>query len=175
MSSAIDFDFQTIRMQSGAAPFHTDAKERLYGPVNKDDPRDQLAYNVSLEDLPYNPKDLGCCGLFKNYGPSGRIIEFVSFGLSLACLFSTFVALIIALAAEPEHGERPRLAVERMSKEVLLFTNETDMVHAMCHMQTEYNGFCKKADFKIDLQVMLVLLNGSAGLSSVEELGTQWT
>ena len=60
---------------------------------------------------------------------------------------------MIALAAEPEHGERPRLAVVRMSKEVLLFTNETAMVHAMRHMQTEYNGFCKKADFKIDLQV----------------------
>ena len=77
----------------------------------------------------------------------------VSSILSLACLFGTFVALIIALAAEPEHDERPRLAVVRMSKEVLLFTNETAMVHAMRHMQTEYNGFCKKADFKIDLQV----------------------
>ena len=60
---------------------------------------------------------------------------------------------MVALAAKPEHDERPRLAVVRMSKEVLLFTNETAMVHAMRHMQTEYNGFCKKADFKIDLQV----------------------
>ena len=77
----------------------------------------------------------------------------VSCGLSLLCLFGTFVALMVALTAEPEHGERPRLAVVRMSKEVLLFTNETAMVHAMRHMQTEYNGFCKKADFKIDLQV----------------------
>lgn len=77
----------------------------------------------------------------------------VSCGLSLLCLFGTFVALMIALAAEPEHDERPRLAVVRMSKEVLLFTNETAMVHAMRHVQTEYNGFCKKADFKIDLQV----------------------
>ncbi len=77
----------------------------------------------------------------------------VSFGLSLACLFGTFVALMIAWAADTEHGERPRLAVVRMSKELLLFTNETAMVHAMRHMQTEYNGFCKKADFKIDLQV----------------------
>jgi hypothetical protein len=77
----------------------------------------------------------------------------VSFGLSLACLFCTFVALIIASVAKSEHGERPRLAVVRMSKEVLLFTNETPMVHAMRHMQTEYNGFCKKAYFKIDLQV----------------------
>ena len=77
----------------------------------------------------------------------------MSFGLSLACLFCTFVALIIASVAKSEHGERPRLAVVRMSKEMLLFTNETAMVHAMRHVQTEYNGFCKKADFKIDLQV----------------------
>jgi len=60
---------------------------------------------------------------------------------------------MIALTSDPEHGERPRLAVVRMSKEVLLFTNETAMVHAMRHLQTEYNGFCSKADFKIDLQV----------------------
>jgi hypothetical protein len=32
---------------------------------------------------------------------------------------------MVALAAEPEHGERLRLAVVRMSNEVLLFTNET--------------------------------------------------
>lgn len=163
MSSAIDFDFQAIRMQSGAAPFHTNAKERLlYEPssIEELDYRKLRAHLATVGDQPYKPQDLGCCGLFAsccglvaNYGPSGRIIEFVSFGLSLVCLFGTFVALMVAVAAKPEHGERPRLAEVRMSKEVLLFTNETAMVHAMRHMQTEYNGFCKKADFKIDLQV----------------------
>jgi hypothetical protein len=156
MSSAIDFDFQAIRMQSGAAPFHTNANERLLSLSASEDGldyRQQRAYRATQGDQPYAPDKKGCCGLFTNYGPKGRIIEFVSFGLSLACLFGTFVALMIAFAAEPEHGERPRLAVVRMSKEVLLFTNETAMVHAMRHMQTEYNGFCKKADFKIDLQV----------------------
>ncbi len=68
-------------------------------------------------------------------------------------MLGTFVALVIALNDKDEHGEHSRLAVVRMSKEVLVFTNETAMVQAMRHMQTEYNGFCKNADFKIDLQV----------------------
>ena len=41
----------------------------------------------------------------------------------------------------------------RMSKEMLLFTNEMHMVHAMRHMHTEYHEFCNKSKFKMDLQV----------------------
>jgi hypothetical protein len=40
-----------------------------------------------------------------------------------------------------------------MSKEMLLFTNEMHMVHAMRHMHTEYHEFCNKSKFKMDLQV----------------------
>ena len=152
MSSAIDFDFQAIRMQSGAAPFHTNAKERLlYDPssIEELDYRKLRAHLATVGDQPYAPDKKGCWG----YGPSGRIIELVSCILSFFCLFGTFVALMVAVFHEPEHGERPREAVVRMSKEVLLFTNEMAMVHAMRHVQTEYNWFCKKADFKIDLQV----------------------
>jgi hypothetical protein len=152
MSSAIDFDFQAIRMQPGAAPLHTNAKERLLYPLDAVGYREEKAFKATEADFPLQ-EEPGFCGCFTSFGPLGRFIELVSFWLSLACLFGTFVALIIALAAEPEHEERPRLAVVRMSKEVLLFTNETAMVHAMRHMQTEYNGFCKKADFKMDLQV----------------------
>ncbi len=76
MSSAIDFDFQAIRMQSGAAPFHTNAaKERLIGPANKDDYREQRAYQSSAGDQPYKPENTGCCGFLKSQGPSARIIE----------------------------------------------------------------------------------------------------
>jgi hypothetical protein len=67
------------------------------------------------------------------------------------CLLGTFVALVIALNVKDEHGERFRLGVVRLSKEVLVFTKETAMLQSMRHMQTEYNRFCKKADFKIDL------------------------
>lgn len=158
MSSAIDFDFHAITMQSGAAPFHTNAKERLASLPAAEayaglDYRQQRAYRATQGDQPYAPVEPGCCGLVQNYGPSGRFIEFVSFLLSLACLIGTVGALIAAYVAEDEHDQHPRLAEVRMSKEVLLFTAETAMVHAMRHMQTEYNGFCKDADFKMDLQV----------------------
>lgn len=156
MSSAIDFDFQAIRMQSNAAPFYTNAKERtlVFDPLKENmDYRERRANQATKEDQPYQQDKTGCCGLAESYGPSGRIIELVSCVLSLICLFVTFVYLMIAVTSEPEHGVRPRLAEVRMSKEVLLFTNETAMVHAMRHVQTEYNGFCSKADFKIDLQV----------------------
>ena len=153
MSSAIDFDFQAIRMHSDDAPFHTNAKERLLRNKKLESDRDIRAHQATEEDNPYKPEDAGFCGCLKSYGAPGKIIELVSCVLSLLCLFGTSLALIIAALAEPEHGERPRFAVVRMSKEVLLFTAEAPMVRAMRHVQTEYNGFCKKADFKIDLQV----------------------
>ena len=119
MSSAIDFDFHAITMQSGAAPFHTNAKERLASlpPASEYqslDYRQQRAYRATQGDQPYAPDEPGCCGLFQNYGPSGRIIEFVSFLLSLACLIGTFGALIAAYVAEPEHDQRPRFAEVRI-------------------------------------------------------------
>jgi len=156
MSSAIDFDFRAIRMQASDAPFHTNAKERLlYEPSSIEDLdyRKLRAHIATVGDQPYQSDQTGCCGFFKRYGPPGRVIEFISSLLSGLCLLGTFVALVIALNDKDAHGERFRLGVVRLSKEVLLFTNETSMLQAMRHIQTEYNGFCKKADFKIDLQV----------------------
>ena len=62
MSSAIDFDFQAIRMQSGAAPFHTNAKERLLSlPASEDglDYRQQRAYRATQGDQQYDPDKKG--------------------------------------------------------------------------------------------------------------------
>jgi len=153
MSSAIDFDVQAIRMHVSDAPFYTKVKDRIsYGPVHKDNYKEMRAYQATVDDYPLQ-EEQGCYGNFTNFGPSGRIIELVSCFLSFACLLGTIIALVIALSTAPEHGERDRLAVVRMSKEVLLFTAEAPMVRAMRHMQTEYNRFCKKADFHIDVQV----------------------
>jgi len=109
MSSAIDFDFQAIRMQSGAAPFHTNVKERLlYEPSSIEDLdyRKLRAHIATVGDQPYAPEKKGCCGLFTDYGPSGRIIEFVSFLLSLACLFGTLVVFFIAIFEKSDHGKQ---------------------------------------------------------------------
>jgi len=170
---AVDFDFSSAKIQAwqtsanarrtqealeahDTAPFHTHANKRLLslpetpGDLGYDQFR---AYNASKNDEPYEQKKTGCwCGLFKSYGPSGRIIELVICFLSSLCLLGTFLAFVYAGTAKREHGTNPRLTKVRMSKEVLLFTNEMAMVHAMRHMQTEYNGFCKNK-FKIDLQV----------------------
>jgi hypothetical protein len=155
MSSAIDFDFNAVRMQGG--PWQTGAKERLYPDRLKPDDegiysytgnyRQERAATATQEDMPYKPEETGCCGFMKARGPPGRIIEFVSGWLSLFCLVGIVVALIVAVASKDDHVEI------RLSKEVLMFTNETGMIQAMRHLQTEYNQFCKKPGFEIDLQV----------------------
>jgi len=153
MSSAIDFDFQAITMQSGAAPFHTNQNERLLNGVQPErNYRERKASEARRDDLLLE-KEHGVCGLFTNFGPSGRIIEFGSFVLSLICLFLTFVALGIALNSAPEHEVKTRLVEVRMSKELLLFTADASMVRAMRHVHTQYNQHCRKADSKIDLQI----------------------
>jgi hypothetical protein len=105
------------------------------------------------EDMPYKPEEKGCCGFMQGRGPPGRIVEFVSCCLSLLCLLGIFAVLAVANTSKDEHGQYSRWAEIRLSKEVLMFTNETGMTQAMRHLQTEYNEFCKNANFEIDLQV----------------------
>ena len=150
MATALDFDFGSAKIQAWQTSANVRQPSSFASEYEK-----ELAELVRDGDKPYGPD-----GYFKSYGPSGRFIEFMSAVLSLICLIVTVGVCIWAGTRQPdqEPGElkqppNPYLARVRMSKEVLLFTNEVDMVHAMRHMQTEYNGFCNKTKFKIDLQV----------------------
>ncbi len=154
MATALDFDFGSAKIQAWQTSANVRQPSSFASEYEK-----ELAKLVRDGDEQYDPENTGCYGCFQSYGPSGRFIEFMSAVLSLLCLLGTVGVLCWAYARQPdkEHGElkqppNPYLARVRMSKEVLLFTNEVDMVHAMRHMQTEYNGFCNKTKFKIDLQ-----------------------
>jgi hypothetical protein len=135
MSSAIDFDFNAVRMQVSA--WQTGAKERLLPERLQPDAegnfsytndyRQQRAATATQEDMPYKPEEKGCCGFMQERGPPGRIIEFVSFWLSLFCLLGIVIALGIANTLKDEHGQYSRRAEIRLSKEVLMFTNETEI------------------------------------------------
>ena len=105
------------------------------------------------EDMPYKPEEKGCCGFMQGRGPPGRIVEFVSCCLSLLCLLGIFAVLAVANTSKDEHGQYSRWAEIRLSKEVLMFTNETGMTQAMRHLQTEYNEFYKEAKYYIEVQV----------------------
>lgn len=93
MSSAIDFDFSAVRMQS--SPWHTGAKSRLYADqvsTSRDDDREGFqAHAVAQDDQPYIPGETKFCGItFKQWGPdTGKWIECVSWGLSCTALVVT--------------------------------------------------------------------------------------
>lgn len=155
MSSAIDFDFSAVRMQS--SPWHTGAKSRLYADqvsTSRDDDREGFqAHAVAQDDQPYIPGETKFCGItFKQWGPdTGKWIECVSWGLSCTALVVT--SGFWGNAYGNTNCSNDKRAFVRLNQEVLLFTNDTAMANAMHYMQTEYHEFCKSTDFKMDLQV----------------------